>query len=124
MNRFVLALSLCAGLGSSGALADGGKEAGEKPKDVTISGEVLDLTCFMEHGAKGAEHASCAKTCITGGLPVGLLESGTGNVYLVITKDHKAANAALADKAGKMVKITGHVRKGQGVNVLVMAKVE
>ena len=116
---FVAALSLA--LFSAPVRAN---DEGGEAKEVTVTGEVLDLTCFLEHGAKGADHATCAKSCLVGGLPAGFLEDKTGNVYLVITKDHKSANAALADKAGKTVKITGVIKKSQGVNVLVMAKVE
>ena len=39
---------------------------------VTVTGEVLDMACYIDHGATGAKHAECAKTCIESGLPVGL----------------------------------------------------
>src|SRR5512141_512297 len=33
--------------------------------EVTVTGEVLDMACYLDHGAHGADHASCAKKCIS-----------------------------------------------------------
>ena len=30
----------------------------------TVKGEVLDLSCYIKSGAKGAGHAACAKSCV------------------------------------------------------------
>ncbi len=29
----------------------------------TWTGEVLDLACYINNGAKGSDHAGCAKSC-------------------------------------------------------------
>ena len=42
-------------------------------EEVTFTGEVLDLACYVGRGAKGADHAGCAKSCVKGGQPMGLL---------------------------------------------------
>ena len=39
---------------------------------VTVKGEVLDIACYIDHGAHGEKHAQCAATCIESGLPVGI----------------------------------------------------
>ena len=39
--------------------------------EITVTGEVLDLACYLDHGAHGEKHADCAKMCISSGLPVG-----------------------------------------------------
>ena len=62
MKKYLVpVLMLALALLSRPALADDHEE--EKAKDVTLTGEVLDLTCFLEHGGKGESHASCAKSC-------------------------------------------------------------
>src|SRR5262249_47185595 len=60
------------------------KKAGTKDK--AIQGEVLDLACYIAHGASGAGHADCAKECAKGGQPMGLL-SADGTVYVLLA-DH------------------------------------
>ena len=39
----------------------------------SLRGEVLDLACFVSHGSRGADHVACAKKCVMGGQPMGLL---------------------------------------------------
>ena len=41
-------------------------------QNVTVKGEVIDMVCYTDSGASGKDHADCAKTCISEGLPVGL----------------------------------------------------
>src|SRR6185503_16112939 len=121
MRKFLMLVSLLGlGLSSAPLLAEG--DQGEKVAEVTLSGEVVDLTCYLEHGSKGEKHATCAKGCLSGGLPAGFLEDKTGKLYLLIGSDHKPANATVADKAGKAVKVTGSIHEGKGVNLLVLSK--
>ena len=54
------------------ARAHGGEEHGAKGEEKTISGEVVDMACYIDHGAGGEKHAACAKTCISSGLKVGI----------------------------------------------------
>ena len=58
----------------TGALAHEGHDHNEadEAKEVTVTGEVLDMACYLDHGATGEKHADCAKTCIESGLPVGI----------------------------------------------------
>ena len=65
--------------------------AGETKK---ISGEVVDMACYVDHNATGEKHADCAKKCITAGLPVGL-KADDGKTYLLIG-EHKPLNSELA----------------------------
>src|SRR5690348_8866602 len=60
-------------------------------KQVTVSGEVLDLSCYMSSQAKGASHQKCASDCLKAGGPMGLLTSD-GKVY-VLTSNHDHMDA-------------------------------
>jgi hypothetical protein len=63
-------------------------QAGEASgKDVTVSGEVVDMVCYIDHNATGPEHADCAQKCIKMGLPVGI-KGDDGKTYLLIG-EHK-----------------------------------
>ncbi len=87
---------------------------------VTVTGEVLDMACYTDHGAHGAKHADCAKMCIQSGLPVGL-KSSDGTVYLLIG-EHKPINDKLADYAAKTVTIKGKLVSRDGINLIENAQ--
>ena len=58
-----------------------------------VTGEVVDLMCYMDHNATGDKHAACGTKCIKGGGPVGIVSSG--KAYLVVG-EHKPINDELA----------------------------
>ena len=86
------------------ALAD---EKKAEAKDTTVKGEILDLACYVGHGAHGASHAGCAATCLKGGQPMGLL--GTDGTVYILFADHESSAPfdQAKDFAGKNVEITG-----------------
>lgn len=88
----------------------------------TITGEVLDMACYLDHGAHGEAHADCAKACISSGLPVGIKDATDGKVYIVIG-DHKPLNDVLAPLAAKTVSIKGKVVTRDGINLLENAEI-
>ncbi|MDN3689687.1 hypothetical protein [Cyclobacterium jeungdonense] len=83
-------------------------------EEISVSGEVLDLSCFMASGAKGEGHKGCAEKCMANGMPIGLLGSD-GKVYLLV-EDHKNASPyqSLKELAAANVEVTGNyfVRNG------------
>ena len=123
MRRIVAAVALsfllCVVAGASFA-AD---KAAESP-DVTLTGEVLDLACYLGHGAKGTEHAGCAVKCAEMGQPIGLSASD-GKVYLLLA-DHADSSAFTKTKAlaGKKVEIKGEVAAKDGMNALTVHAVK
>ena len=88
----------------------------------SVTGEVVDLMCYLDHGAKGEKHAKCAEKCIKSGGPVGLLTKDD-QLYLVVG-DHEPMNEALASHAGKIVTLTGKVVERNGVKMIGNAKLE
>ncbi len=93
--------------------------AGEKPDaeaaSVSVEGEILDLGCYLGQGAKGAEHAGCAKRCVKGGQPMGLLAKD-GTVYLLLANHKDAAPfEAAKDHAGETVTIKGKAADQEGM---------
>ena len=64
-----------------------------------IKGEVVDLMCYIDYGAKGEKHKGCAEKCIKSGGPVGLLTADS-QLYLVIGK-HEPINDRIAAKPPK-----------------------
>jgi hypothetical protein len=88
----------------------------------TITGEVVDLMCYLDHGAKGEKHKGCAKKCIDSGGPVGLL-TADDQLYLVIG-DHKPMNTELSAKAAQTVTLKGKVVERNGVKMIENAELQ
>ena len=97
--------------------------ADEKPaaQTQTITGEVVDLMCYLDHGAKGEKHKGCAEKCIKSGGPVGLL-TADDQLYLVIG-EHKPMNDELAAKAAQKVTLTGKVVERHGMKMIENAQI-
>lgn len=93
-------------------------------KTATISGEMLDMACYMAHEGKGKKHAKCATACVKGGAPIGLLTKD-GKVYLVVG-DHENEKPFLEAKAlaGFEAKITGTVFTRGGLTAVIVSKAE
>ena len=88
----------------------------------TVTGEVIDLACYMPHpqSGQGAAHRKCAETCVKKGLPMGLLTSDK-QVYLLL-EDHENPKpyAQLKDKAAEKVTVEGEKVTQGGVQGLVV----
>lgn len=123
MRRMIPALALVLLFGGpAGAVM--AAEKGSGSPGVTLTGEILDLACYLSHGAKGPEHASCAQKCAEMGQPIGLAATD-GKVY-VLMADHADASAFTQAKsfAGRKVEIKGQVAAKDGMNGLTVLAVK
>ena len=104
---------------SSFALADkpADKPTGKAPAPAKekITGEVVDITCYASHGAKGEKHAACAQKCLSGGMPAGIVADG--KLYVITMKDHTSPSTKLAAWAGKNVTAEGSKMENGGTNI-------
>ena len=79
----------------------------QKPKDIQIEGEVVDLACFSSRGSRGEGHKSCATRCLTRGTPAGLVDQD-GNIFVII-----APSPGYAPYAAQTIRLTGNVNEGR-----------
>ena len=110
---------LCAGMP---AAADGEHAHGASGAQ-TLTGEVVDVTCYLTHPESGIgpKHADCARKCIEGGLPVAIR---AGNqLYLAVGSQHASANKTLAQYAGRRVTVTGIVAERDGQHLIAISNV-
>jgi hypothetical protein len=122
MKRHI-ALMLAFALSTSALLAhEGDKEHLEAGETKKVTGEVLDLVCYVDHKATGEKHAGCAKTCIENGLPVGL-KAEDGKTYMLVG-EHAPINKELAQFAGKKITVEGKVTARDGFNMIENAVVQ
>jgi hypothetical protein len=94
-----------------------GKAGGE----ITVTGEVLDMACYIDHGGQGEKHAGCAKMCIESGLPVGI-KTAEGTTYLLIG-EHKPMNKELAPYAAKTITVKGKLVERDGFRMIENAEI-
>ena len=82
-------------------------------QEILVTGEVLDMTCYIASNLSGPEHAECAKVCIRNGEPAGI-KTQDGKVYLLTGEPGQSINAKLAEYAAQVVTIKGRrsVRAG------------
>ena len=91
--------------------------AGEK----TVTGEIVDMMCYVDHSATGEEHGkSCGSKCIKNGGPVGIVENG--KAYLVVG-EHKPMNDELADSCGKTITLKGKMAERGGIAMIENAEI-
>ena len=86
----------------------------------TWTGEIVDLACYVAQGAKGPDHAGCAKACVKNGQPMGLLtDDGT---LVLLAADHKdgAPYEALKDLAGDRAEVAGTLAEKDGMKVVTV----
>jgi hypothetical protein len=109
--------------GGSAPMKAEGKAEAAADASVSVTGEVVDLGCYLGHKAKGAGHAKCGATCLAKGMPAGLL-TGDGALYL-LTPSHgdDKPYAAAREKAGSTIVVTGEVHEANGMKSLEVKKI-
>ena len=98
-----------------------GKENLDASASKEITGEVVDMMCYVDHNAVGEKHGqSCGAKCIKGGGPVGIVSEG--KAYLVVG-EHKPLNDQLAEYAGKTITVKGKMAERGGIAMLENAEI-
>jgi type 1 fimbria pilin len=98
--------------------------AGDEPL-VTVTGEVVDSACYIKSGARGESHRACAQKCGDAGIPLALVEDGTGAVvWIASVDDMETPNAKLRPFAGRRVTTTGTWAERGGARILLLRSVK
>jgi|ERR1700736_103086 len=75
-------------------------------QEILVTGEVLDMTCYIASNLSGPDHAECARICIKNGAPAGI-KAQDGKVYLLTGEPGQSINTKLAEYAAQVVIIKG-----------------
>ncbi len=92
-------------------------------KSAEITGQVIDIACFVGHNSSGAKHAKCAEACARAGNPLAIYDESTKSIYLSISNDHSNPNTKLMPFIEKKVKVTGKLLEKAGVKGIAIEKV-
>ena len=99
------------------ALPLAAQQAAAPAADVTLTGQVIDMNCFVTMGASGAGHKTCASACAKAGVALALLVDG--NIYMPVSaKPGDPQNSRLEPFAEGRVKVTGTHRMANGIHTI------
>jgi hypothetical protein len=82
-------------------------------KPVTLVGEIVDFSCYLQLGKHGEKHRACGQKCVANGQPIGLLTQ-SGTLYMLMPEEHDArrdggvdAKASASEHMGHIVEVNG-----------------
>ena len=119
MKTAAVAMVLACVLGTLGGAAVRSAETA----DVTLTGEVVDLHCYLTRGATGPEHAGCGNACLARGVTAGFL-ADDGRVFVLLGGRPFSVKEQIAGLAGEKVTLTGTPVERGGVRALQLKTVE
>ncbi|HZR23791.1 MAG TPA: hypothetical protein VFA59_09405 [Vicinamibacterales bacterium] len=95
-----------------------------KGPHATISGEVVDMWCYLEGGDRGPSKKACATACAKAGNPIGVLDA-KGNLYVAAgLQDHQPARDLLINRMSDQVTVSGTVVRKGGVQMIYIDAVK
>jgi hypothetical protein len=103
------------------AAVDGKPLAG---KVTTITGEIVDYSCYLQVGKHGGKHRDCGQKCLRNGQPIGLLTK-EGKLYLLMEEEHDPRRDGLTnfrqvaiDNMAYVMEVTGTMSEVDGQRAL------
>jgi hypothetical protein len=89
-----------------------------------VTGEVIDTYCFVTMGARGASHKQCGIGCAKKGIPVAILENGTGKIYVLLpNKNDTSLPDTVINKMGSTATVTGRIFSKGGSQFLTVQSI-
>jgi hypothetical protein len=95
-----------------------------KGQVVTLVGEVVDYSCYLQVGKHGAKHRDCGQKCLRNGQPIGLLTK-EGKLYLLMEEEHDPRRDGLTnfrqaaiDNMANIVEVSGTLSEVEGQRAL------
>jgi hypothetical protein len=83
-------------------------------KPITVVGEVVDFSCYLQLGKHGGKHADpCGKKCLQNGQPIGLLTKD-GTLYMVMAEEHDPRRDGTMDARAMAIDHIGHIVEVNG----------
>ena len=82
-------------------------------KSVTMVGEIVDFSCYLQIGKHGEKHRSCGQKCFTAGQPIGLLTEN-GALYMLMEEEHDLRRDGLTDFRKAAIEHTAHIMEVSG----------
>jgi len=82
-------------------------------KVMTVTGELVEVSCYLQLGKRGEKHIPCGTKCLQNGQPFGVL-TAKNQLYLIMAEEHDPRRDGQADLReglvpliSKQVSVTG-----------------
>lgn len=93
-------------------------------KPVTLVGEIVDFSCYLQVGKHGEKHRACGQKCVQNGNAAGLLTKD-GSLYMLMAEEHDPRRdggvdirSVAADHMGHIVEVNGTEASVGGYNAV------
>ena len=109
------------------AASEANKQVLAAAKPLTITGEVVDVSCYTQMGKRGAAHKACGAKCVLSGAPVGIV-TADNTLYILMPEPHHPRRdgqvsiaKAYSEKMGDTVTVSGMASLYGGIHTLFVA---
>jgi hypothetical protein len=93
-------------------------------KPVSLVGEIVDFSCYLQVGKHGDKHRACGQKCVQNGNAAGLLTKD-GSLYMLMAEEHDPRRdggvdirTVAADHMGHIVRVNGTQASVNGYNAI------
>jgi hypothetical protein len=91
----------------------------------SVTGTLEDSFCYVAMGAHGSSHQKCAQACVRKGIPVSLVEKGTGTMYVLLPpKNDEPIPDSIISRMENEVTVTGDEYDKGGAHYLTVKSVK
>ena len=87
-------------------------------KQVSLVGEIVDFSCYLQLGKHGEAHRSCGQKCVQNGQPIGLLTKD-GTLYVLMPEEHHPRRDGGVDAKASASENMGHIVEVNGTETMV-----
>ncbi len=109
---------------SQTTIAAGVNSKPQPGRAITVVGEIVDFSCYIQLGKHGEKHRACGQKCVLNGQPIGLL-TRTGALYMLMPEEHDPrrdggvdARASASGHMGHIVEVSGTEASVHGYNAI------
>jgi hypothetical protein len=112
------------------ATTEAQKKMLENGKPATVTGEIVDVSCYLQLGKRGEAHVACGTKCLNNGQPIGLVDT-TGALYILFAEEHHPRRDGTVDMKkvfipllSKTVSVSGMATEVRGYRALFVNAAE
>ena len=106
------------------ATAEANKKVLESGKVMSVTGEIVDVSCYLQLGKRGEAHVGCGSKCIANGQPIGIVDA-EDRLTIVMAEEHHPRRdgqvqlkTVLGPLLAKTVTLTGMMTEMKGYRAL------
>lgn len=101
--------------------ATGTGDKATKPKQVTLTGKIVDLQCHMTEKYPSSDRAKCTRDCIRSGIPAAL---ETKDGLIIIGRDTRGPGLDLLPHAYRDVELKGMLHEKHNLKYLELQSIK